>query len=118
MKNVSHKKGWGVDTNLAHIELPPIPLVKEMSNSKSDGDYVKLNLRRYPKPSMSNLYEFRMSLFDHGKPEKFILFVTNFQTTLAATGTLQTEAKVQYFCTLVRGEELRQFDLFSDEVRI
>ena len=44
--NVSHKKGWGVDTNPAHLEPPTIMLVKETSTSKSDGDYVKLKLRR------------------------------------------------------------------------
>ena len=44
MTNVSHKKGWGVDTNPAHVEPPKIPLVKETSTGKSDGDYVKLNI--------------------------------------------------------------------------
>ena len=35
--------------------------------------------------------------------------------TLSATGTLEAEAKVQYLCTLPRGEALRQFDsLYSD----
>ena len=38
MKNVLHKKGWGEETNLAHVEPPPIPLVKETSTSKLDGD--------------------------------------------------------------------------------
>ena len=38
MKNVSHKKGWGVDTNPAHLEPPPILLTNETYNGKSDGD--------------------------------------------------------------------------------
>ena len=67
-KNVYHKKGWGTDTNLAHVEPPPIPLVKETPTVKSDGYYVKLKLRRDPMSSMSDLYEFMMSLFDHGEP--------------------------------------------------
>ena len=57
--------------------------------------------------STLDLYEFRMSLFDHSKLKGFILFVQNFQTTHEATGTLETKAKVQYLCTLVRGEALR-----------
>ena len=35
--------------------------------------------------------------------------------TLVATGALETEAKVQYLRTLVRGEALRQFDLVSSD---
>ena len=41
----------------------------------------------------------------------------NFQMTLEAAGTLETEAKVWYICTLVRGEALRQFDLVSSDTR-
>ena len=47
-----------------------------------------------------------MSLFDNGDPEEFF-FVRNFNMTLAATGTLENGAKIQYLCTLVRGEVLR-----------
>ena len=103
MKNVSHKKGWGTETNPAHVDLPTIPLVKETPTVKSDGYYVKIELRRYPTASTSDIYKFRISLAAHGKPEEFLLFVKNFQKTLLATKTLETEAKVQYFCTLVRG---------------
>ena len=93
MKKISHSKVWGTDTNPAHVEPSPIPLIKELSTGKSDGDYVKLKLRRDPTSSMSDLYEFRMSLFFHGEPEEFLLFVWNFQMTLAATVTVETEAK-------------------------
>ena len=53
--------------------------------------------------STPGLSEFRMSLSDHGEPEELLLFVQNFQMTLEATGMLETEAKVHYLCTLVRG---------------
>ena len=36
--------------------------------------------------------------------------------TLAESGTLESGAKYQYLSTLVRGEALRQFDLFSADV--
>ena len=57
-----------------------------------------------------------MSLFDHGKPEEFFLFVGNFKMTLMATGVLETDAKVQYFHTLARGDKLSQFGLLSADV--
>ena len=57
MKNVLQKKGWGLETNPSHVEPPTIPLVKENSTGKSDGDYVKLNLCRDLTPNTSDFYE-------------------------------------------------------------
>ena len=37
--------------------------------------------------------------------------------TLAATGTLVMDAKVQYLCTLFRGEALRKFYFLSTNVK-
>ena len=111
MKNVFHKKGWNVDINSAHVEPLPITLVKEISTGKSYGDYVKLEFHRDPTSSTSNLYELLMYLFYHGELEEFLLFVQNFQMTLSATVTLETESRVQYLCKLVCGEALRQFEL-------
>ena len=103
MKIILHKKGWVTDTNPAHVEPHSIPLIKETSTGKSDGDYLKLKLRRYFTSSTSALYELRMSLFDHGKPEEFLLLIQNFQMTLASTGTIETEEEVQHLRTLVHG---------------
>ena len=52
-----------MDTNPYHVKPPLIPLIKETSTGNSDVDYAKLNLRRAPTSSMSDLYEFRVSLF-------------------------------------------------------
>ena len=79
-----------MDTNTAHVDTPPVPFIKETSTSKSDVDYVKLNMRRDPTSSTSDIYEFRMSLFDQDDPEEFLLFVRNLQMTLAASETLET----------------------------
>ena len=45
-----------------------------------------------------------------------MLFVHNFNMTLAESATLKAGSKYQYLCTLVRGEALRQFDSFSVDV--
>ena len=45
MKNASSKKGWMTDMNQPHVEPPPIPLIKENHDGKSDKDFVKLKLR-------------------------------------------------------------------------
>ena len=44
------------------------------------------------------------------------MFVCNFNRNLAASRKLEAGAKYQYLCTIVRGEELRQFDSFSANV--
>ena len=116
MTNFFHKKGCSTDTNSARLEPLPIPLIKETYTGKSDGDYVKLKLHRYPTSGTLEIYEFMMSLFDHGNPEEFLLFVRNFEMTLAATGMLEMKAKVHYLRMLVRGGALRQFDLLSTYV--
>ena len=58
-----------------------------------------------------------MSFFDNGEKEEFLLFVRNFNMTLAASGTLETVANIQNLRTLVFSEALCQFDSFSAEVK-
>ena len=98
------------------MEPPLITPIKEMYNGKSEKGFVKLKLRRDPMSSTQNLYEFKRSLFDHGGPEEFLLFVRNFNMTLEATGTLEMDASIHYHRMVVRGEALHQFDLFSAEM--
>ena len=99
-----------------HVDPPPINLIKEKHYGKSDKDFVKLKLRRDPTLTMLDLYEFKMSLFDNGEPEKFLLFVRHFNMTLAASGMLEAGVKYQYLRTIVHGEALHQFDSFSADV--
>ena len=65
-----------------HVEPPPISLAQETYHGKLDKYVVKLKLRRDPKLSTSELYEFIMFLFENGEPEEFLLFVRNFNMNL------------------------------------
>ena len=58
----------------------------------------------------------KMALFDNGDPEEFLLFIRNFNTTIDASEKFVASAKIQYFCMLVQGEELCQFETLSTEV--
>ena len=69
-------------------------------------------------PERLDLNEYKMALFDNGNPEKFLLFVRNFNMILKDSGTLEPAAKAWYFRMLVCGEELRQFDLLFAAVKI
>ena len=65
---VSGKKVWMTGMTHPHIDPQPIPLIQETYDGKSDKYFVKLKIRRDHTSSTSELYGFKMSLFDNGKP--------------------------------------------------
>ena len=65
----------------------------------------------------SDLYEFKMALFDNGDPEEFLLFVRKFQMTLKASASLSVNSNIQYLCTVLRDEVLIQLDTLCSQVR-
>ena len=69
---------------------------------KAERDCVKIKLRRDPTSEKSDLYEFKMALFDNGETEEFLLFLQNFKMTLEASVTLVARKTRQYLCTLLR----------------
>ena len=85
-----------------YMDTPPIPLIKSNCDDNSDKDLVKLKLLRDTTSEKSDLYEFKTDFLDNGDLEEFLLLVRNFNTTFDTSGTLATDAKVQYLRTLVR----------------
>ena len=83
------------------VEPPLTSLIKSNRNDNTDTDFVKLKLFRDPTSYKSDLYELKMALFNNGYPEQFCCFARNFNMTLAASGTLGMDAKVQYIFMLV-----------------
>ena len=96
-----------------HMKTPQIPLIKNNHRDKREKDCVKLQLNRDPTSDKLDLCEFKMTLHDNGDTEDFMFFVRHFNTTPAASGTLEIYAKVQYLHTLVSGELLCWFHLLS-----
>ena len=106
MKNVFHKGGSNSRMTQVYVEPMPIPLIKVIYDGKSENDFIKLKLHRYPTSSMSDLYAVRMSLFENSDPEEFLFFVRNFNMHLVEPRMLDMGDKIQYICTLVSGEAL------------
>ena len=77
MKNVSNKNTWNLGMMQDHVKPPPIPPIKRNNYDKSDKYFVKLKLSRDPTSAMSDLYEFKMDLFDNDDLEELFLFVQN-----------------------------------------
>ena len=94
MNKFSHQNKWNTGTLQLHVETPPIPLIKSKNDGKLDKYSGKVKLRRDPTPEKSDLYEFKMALFDNGKPEKLLLCIRNFNMTLETSGTLKYCMKI------------------------
>ena len=69
MKNVSHKKTLNAGVAQVHMEPPPFPMIRSKHNHKLDKDFIKLKLSRDLMSDKSNLYAFKMVLFNNGEPE-------------------------------------------------
>ena len=78
------------------MELLLINLIKETCNGNSGKDFVKLKLRRDPTSITTDIYEFKISLFEHGDPKEFLLSIPNFIMTIAVAGNLDMDAKIQF----------------------
>ena len=66
--NVPHKNKWNLGVVQVHTETPHISLIKSNHNDKADKDFVIMKVRRYPTSYKSELYEFKMALFENGEP--------------------------------------------------
>ena len=65
---------------------------------------------------MLDLYEFNIDLFGNGEAEEFLLFVQNFNMTLAMSGMLEMGANIPYQLSLFFRYFLHPSDSFSDNV--
>ena len=78
MNKILSKKRFMTGTTQPHVDPPPITLIKENHDGKSEKYFVKLKLRRDPTSPTSDIYEFKMSLFDNGDFLSFYcLFITS-----------------------------------------
>ena len=115
MKNLSNKNKWNGGTVRVNMGPPPIPLIKSKNDTKSDKYCAEIKLCRDQTSENSDLYEFKMSFFDNCDMEEFLLFISNSNMNLEASGVIVDSTKIHHLCTLVHGEVLRQFDtLYAD----
>ena len=94
MKKVLHQNRQNTWTVQAQVDPPPIPLIKSNNYDKLGKYFVKIKVHWDPMSENSDLYEFKMDLFDNGDPEDLLFFIHNFNKTLEASGTLGYGAKI------------------------
>ena len=56
-----------------HADPPSVSLTKSKTNKNSEKDYAKIKLRINPSLETSDIYEFKMDLFDNDNLEEFLL---------------------------------------------
>ena len=101
MRNISHHKKWNTGTVQFHIEPHPIPLIKINNDEKLDIYFVKIQLCRGPTLENSDLYEFKITLFDNVKLEEFLFLVCKFNMNLQSSGTLKSGVNIQYLRIMI-----------------
>ena len=116
IKNVSHNKKCNWNAVQVHVDPPLIPLSKGKNYGIPVKSCVKIKLCRHPTSQKSDLHGFKMVVFYNGGPEEFLLFIRKFNMTLEASEKLADNVKIQYPCTILHGELLRQFGTLSAEV--
>ena len=78
-----------------HVDSPPVQLIKIKNDAKLDNYFVKIKLCGDLTLEKLDLYEFKMDLFDDGKPEEFLLLIRNFNMTGEVSGTIKPGAMIQ-----------------------
>ena len=62
-----------------HVGPALIPLIKIKNDSKQDKCCVKMKFRKDATAEKSDIYEFKMALFDNGDLEEFLFFYGTFK---------------------------------------
>ena len=102
-KNVLHKKIWR--TGAVKIQLEPslILIIKQNNDKKLETYSVKVKLRKDSTSETSNLYRFKMTMFDNGEPKELLLFERKFHAMTEALGIITANANLQYIQNLLHG---------------
>ena len=87
-----------------NVETPLLPLIIINKKEKLEKYCVKIKFLGDLTSQKPDVYELKMALFDNGNMEEFLLFVSNFNMNIEASGTLVTGANIQYLHMLVGGE--------------
>ena len=84
INNYSHNKVCLYRSVQIHVEAHLIPLIKSDIDMKLEKYCIKINSRRNPTSKISDMYKFKMALFDNGSQLWVLLFQRNYPMILEA----------------------------------
>ena len=73
MKNILHNNDCLSGSVQIHMDPPPTHLIKRNIDLNSDHHYIYIKLRINPTLKATDMYDFKIALFDNGKLECFFL---------------------------------------------
>ena len=94
----------------ARIEPPPILLINKDPPEANEYEILKINMRQNSSDAALETYELNIVTFEHGQPEEFLQLMKNFKREVERTGTTTAVGKINHLHTLLRGEELKEFN--------
>ena len=94
MKHFLHKKGFHTGAVQIHVEPPPITWMKSKNDRKAEIYSEKIKSCRDLTSDKSDLYEFKMALFNNGRLEEFLLFSWNFIMALDTSEMIAANTKL------------------------
>ena len=72
-------------------------------------------MRRKPDLAASDMNELKMATFKDGQPEEFLALLNNLKITINGTGNTPVEVQMNYLCTMLCEEALREFEELSSQ---
>ena len=106
MKNI----GWLSDDMQAHIEPPPIPLIKVEVHDDRTAHIIKVKMRRNPSSEASETYNVIMNMFDVGQLNEFLSLFRNFKIAIDGNGTTTPSVHINYLRMMLGRNVLRDFN--------
>ena len=64
---------------------------------------IKVKMRRNPSSVGLETYEFKMTIFENGKPEELFQFLKNFKNLIDGMGTISVVGSIYLLCELLSG---------------
>ena len=116
MKNISHEKVWRYQVVQIHVEPRTISLIKINIDMNSDKNYVEIKLCRNFMSENSDMYEFKMALFDKWIFGGVDIISMKLQETYWHIINYDRGWKIQFTHTLLYGEPLHEFVNLYDQI--
>ena len=67
-------------------------------------------MQRKPTLAMPEKYNINMSTFEYGQPEELLAIIKNLKIEIDGIGTTSPSVRINYMCTMIRGEALIEFE--------
>ena len=84
----------------AWIETPPISQIKNEIDDVSACDIIKIKIHRNLSDANLEMYEPKISIFEHVQPEELLILRKNFKNAVDGTETNLATGKINYLLTL------------------